>query len=71
MTALRLEPWERFMLLSHAIDDVDPTRAAPLLPLVASAACVVIRLQQGKATQAEALAAIERARVACGEARRA
>lgn len=58
------------MLLSHAIDDVDPSKAGPLLPLVAGAAMVVIRLGQGKATQAEALAAVERAQRACEEARR-
>lgn len=56
------EPWERFMLLDRAIEEVPPERAAEVLPLVTSTAMTVIRQLMGQKTQLEAFAAIERTR---------
>lgn len=67
---MNLEPWERFALLTHAVEEVPPERAADVLPVVTDAAMRVLRQVLGKITKAEALAAVERARVAVEEARR-
>lgn len=54
-------PWGRFQLLSLALDNVPPEHAAEVLPLVMSAAIVVIRQVRGERSPAEAYAHVERA----------
>ena len=68
----KFEPWERFMLLSHAVEEmiIPPARAAEVLPHVTSAAMVVVRQLMGSKTRAEAYFAIERACSAAETARR-
>ncbi len=63
------EPCERFYLLSLAIEEVAPEHAAEVLPVVTSAAMIVVRQIMGKATHAEAYAHVERARVVIMERR--
>lgn len=69
-TNLHLAPWERFMLLSHAVEDVPAEAAAEVLPLMTDCAMRVVRSLMGHITQAEAYAAIERTRIAIEDARR-
>lgn len=64
------EPWERFLLLSRAAEEIRPERAAEVLPHVLRTAGVVLRSLRGKATHAEAYAHIERTRQLLEEARR-
>ena len=64
------EPWERFMLLERALEDLPPERAAEVLPVVVRTAMVVVRHVRGSITHAEAYAHVERARVLISEARR-
>lgn len=56
------EPWERFMLLSHAIEEVPLERAGELLAPVTSTAMTVVRQLMGQKTRLEAFMAIERTR---------
>lgn len=65
------EPWERFMLLDRAVQEVPTEHAAAVLPLVTMTAMVVIRQLMGQRTRAEAYAYVERARAAIETARRA
>lgn len=68
---LQLEPWERFALLSIALEEVPSARAADVLAPFSSAAMTVVRHMAGTNTRGEAYAAVERARVVIEEARRA
>lgn len=68
--APHFEPWERFLNLSHALDDVPYERAGDVLPAFTSASWAVIRHLAGAGTSALAYAAIERARVVIAAARR-
>lgn len=70
LTAPAFEPWERFMLLSLAVEEVPPERAAEVLPHITTTAMVVVRQIMGQRTLKEAYAHVERARVAIEAARR-
>lgn len=67
--AFQLEPHERFMLLASALEEVPPERAADVLSVSMSAACIVLRQVLGKVDKASAYAAVDRARVAVSLAR--
>ena len=60
--ALHLSPVDRFQLLSHLIEEVPAASGGELLRLVSSACMLVVRSQEGRATEAEARFALERAR---------
>jgi hypothetical protein len=70
LTGPAFAPCDRFYLLSIALEDVGAEHAAELLPLVTSAAMVVVRHMRGQVTDAEAYAHIDRARLAIFSARR-
>jgi hypothetical protein len=65
---VKLEPADRFLMLNQLVDDADAPTPETLRAFAASA-WIVLRHMQGRATQAEAVFAIERARVALLEAR--
>lgn len=67
----RFEPWERLMLLSHAIEEVPADGASAVLEPITTASMCVVRQLMGQKTKAVAYASVERARAAIEEARRA
>jgi hypothetical protein len=56
------QPWERFMLLSHVLEDVPRDVAGELLEPLTACAMIVVRQLMGHKTHTEAYFAIERLR---------
>lgn len=71
LTGPAFSPWGRFQLLSLALEAVPREAAAEVLPLVVTAAVVVIRHARGERSYADACAHIEAARAALERAHRA
>lgn len=69
LTGPAFRPRDKFYLLSLALEGVGPEHAAELLPLVTSAAMVVVRQLEGSVTDAEAYAHIRRVHLALETAR--
>jgi hypothetical protein len=64
------QPWERFMLLSHALEEVPSELGGELLVPLSSCAMIVVRQLMGQKEHIEAYYAIERLRLAVEERRR-
>lgn len=63
-----MSPADRFLVLSQLVDDVPADRGGELVRVVSLASFAVVRHMQGRATEAEARFALERARAALTEA---
>lgn len=67
---MRFSPAERFLTLSHVIDELPVDAGGELVRLISSAMFAVVRNMRGTSTEAEARFAIDRARDALLDASR-
>lgn len=70
MSVPLFSPWERFLILSHAADEVPESKGGELLRAVIYAANAAQKAREGKTDHTEAYYRIERARELLEEARR-